>query len=225
MRVRLFHRLSCVACLTFAARGETIAPMRFSAILTTAAASVAGLASCAGGGAACPPDRACGVSSWYVNAAGGGVEGRVVVAPLTGVAGAGSDGSEALAIGQQPVLLRFDLRGIGEGSIERAVISLAPHATWRPSGSTRIIVRGVASEWTTGSTLPALESDVAGEAVLPGRTRMPVRIDVTRAMHASLDGEYTVEAIALSAEGSPVTFTGLGSDVIASRPRLEVVMR
>jgi hypothetical protein len=125
----------------------------------------------------CPTDRVCGNATWYTPVNGQTLEGRVVVAPLNSVAGGATDGSEALTLGSRPVFLRFDLRNLGEGTIESAVVSLAPHPSWHPSGITRVIARGVTSGWseaTVRNSMPVMQPDVAGEVVLPGRTRIPV---------------------------------------------------
>jgi hypothetical protein len=194
-------------------------------------AALAALASCVAAcvsGPACPTDRVCGNSTWYVTANGAPIEGRVVVAPLTAVGGASSDGTEAVTVGARPVYLRFDLRDLPEGTIERAVISLAPHPSWHPSGPSRIVARGIASEWTPAgiaNASPALQPDVAGEIVVPGRTRTPVRIDVTSALRGIADGSGSFDGIALVADGAPVAFAGLAIDSVVARPRLEVVVR
>ena len=173
---------------------------------------------------ACPSDRVCGNSTWYTASGGQSIEGRVVVAPLTGVSGGGSDGAEAITLGARPVFLRFDLRGIDE-NVERAVLTLAPSPSWHPSGATRIVARGLSSDWNTLSSGAGLRPDPAGDVTLPGRSRTPVRIDVTEAVRAWRNGASDFTGVALTAEGAPVSFAGLGIETVASRPRLEVVLR
>jgi hypothetical protein len=179
-------------------------------------------------GPACPPGRVCGNAAWYVAANGAPVEGRVVIAPLTAVGGASSDGTEAMTVSARPVYLRFDLGELPEGTIERAVVSLAPHPSWHPRGPSRIIARGIASEWSSAGVAnasPAMQSDLAGEVIVPGGTRTPVRIDVTPALRGFADGSTGFDGIALVADGAPVAFAGLAIDSVASRPRLEMVVR
>jgi hypothetical protein len=52
-----------------------------------------------------------------------------------------------------------------------------------------------------------------------------VRIDVTEAIRRASEGLSAFEGVALTADGAPVAFAGLGIDDVASRPRLEVVIR
>ncbi len=178
----------------------------------------------------CPTDRLCGNATWYTGAsASPPLEGRLVLAPLTAVAGAGGDGAEALAVGSRPVYLRFDLRGIGAGAtIERAVLTLAPHVAWQPRGVSTVLARGLVSSWQSTSAAGGgaiVDPDPAGSVVIPGQMRTPVRIDVTSALRSAGEGSTTFEGVALTALGAPVVFTGLGSDGVAMRPRLEVVVR
>jgi hypothetical protein len=139
--------------------------------------------------------------------------------------------SDALAVGGRPVLVRFDLSPIaGRGFIERAVLSLAPHASWRPTGEpAHLVVHAIIGDWSAvpgpGAAAAELGPYPAADATLPGRTRVPIRLDVTEAVRAWQYGTARFEGLALASYGAPVVFAGMGSGTDVDRPRLEVSLR
>lgn len=181
---------------------------------------------------ACPRGLACGTASWLpVN--GAGIEGQFVVSPVLRVAGGsvlpGTE-PEQLRVGPRPVLLRFDLSELAGRSVERAVISLVPHPSWRPlEQPVRLYLHTIVGPWPGGSAdtvdVPALAPDPVAQVFLPGNVRAPVRLDVTTALRAWQAGTMPFEGFAVSSDGPVVVLTGPAAYAQGDRPRLEVVVR
>jgi hypothetical protein len=173
----------------------------------------------------------CGATAW-INASGvPQTEGRMVVEPAVRAASALPPGAEDFAVGSRPALLGFDLRRIaGGGDIDRAVLFLAPSRSWRTgTGPIRLFARAVTSPWTASSIAangpPAMSPDPTATVQLPGSARVPVRIDVTAAVRAWVDGASRLDGIAVSTDGAALAFMGPLAESTADRPRLEVVFR
>lgn len=154
--------------------------------------------------------------------------------PFTYARGIG--GSEAptdrIAVRRSPVFLYFDTQGLRPGAtIERAVLSLSPHPSWRPHlARVALYAFGVEGAFTASSLgaglVPDLASSPAGFADLPARARVPVRLEVTSIVRAWQSGLAPRGGLALrSNDDDPVVLQGADAGELASRPRLEVVVR
>ena len=198
-------------------------------------AGTALLASACSGAAACPAGLVCGRASWLPPQNSASPDGVVVVAQASEVGGAGSSGravdSETLPVGVRPVLVRFDLSPlVGRGVVDRAILSLAPHASWRPTGqATHLVVHTIVGAWSAVSGAGASPAEFgpypAADVTLPGRTRVPIRLDVTEAVRAWQYGTARFEGLAIASYGAPVVFAGMGAGSDVDRPRLEVMLR
>lgn len=190
------------------------------------------VAAATGCGAAtnCRVGRPCGDARWLDE--GAVVDGRRVIAEAVASASPGvsarESGGDAMRVSSRPVFVRFDLSSLaGVAGVERAVLSLTPHASWRTDDRVaRLVVRGVASAWTVDDVAagasPAMRDDVAF-ATLASGVRAPLRVDVTAIVRA-WSASNPSEGLALELEGPEVVFAGAGAS-LASRPRLEVVVR
>jgi hypothetical protein len=92
-----------------------------------------------------------------------------------------------------------------------------------------VFARAIVSRWSRASVAavgaPSMDPSPAGEAVVPGDRRTPVRIDVTPALQAWQAAGTPFEGLALAADGDGVVVDGVGAANPADRPRLEVVLR
>lgn len=181
---------------------------------------------------ACPPDRVCGTSSWIPASGAAGVEGPMVIASASEIAGAAPPGAfaERVPLGNRPVLIRFDLAAIEGREVERATLSIVPHPGWHPAGRPlRLYARAVTGGWAPeapeGASAAYLDPDPIADAVLPGRTRAPLRLDVTAALRAWQAGVAGFDGLALSTTGEGVVIQGPAALAPSDRPRLEVVLR
>lgn len=180
--------------------------------------------------AQCVAGRTCGDARWLDDLAL--VEGAQVLAPVVtaAIAGRARGRDEALPVASRRAYLRFDLSGLASAAgVERAVLSLAPHPSWRTSErAVRIVVRGVGSPWTAAAVAagesPAATDDMAWVRV-PDGVRAPVRVDVTAIVRSWVARTASAEGVSVECEGAEAVFVGGGSAQVAARPRLEVVVR
>ena len=180
--------------------------------------------------AECVAWRTCGDARWLDDLAL--VDGAQVLAPAVTAAFAGQapGRGEALPVSSRRAYVRFDLSGLAAAAgVERAVLSLAPHPSWRTGDrAARIVVRGVGSPWTPAGVAagegPAATDEVSVVRV-PGGVRAPVRVDVTAIVRAWVARASSAEGVSIECDGAEAVFVGVGSAQVAARPRLEVVVR
>jgi hypothetical protein len=202
---------------------------RPSSVLAAVLAAL-GLAGCAAG-RACPRDRTCGTAAWVNPSGAAPLDGPLYVAVASQIAGATAVPGverERVPVGRRPVLLRFDVAALQGRTIERAVLALSPHPSWRPGGRpVQLFAHAITGRWPRGGieSGASLGADPVAEAVLPGRTRTPLRLDVTRALQAWQTGVAPFEGLALSSDGEEVVLVGTAATEPGDRPRLEVVLR
>ncbi len=60
---------------------------------------------------------------------------------------------------------------------------------------------------------------------MPDGVRAPVRVDVTAIVRAWVARTAAAEGVSIESDGAEAVFVGVGSAQVASRPRLEVVVR
>ncbi len=205
--------------------------MRFD-VGTIVAAGIA-LGGC--GASACPTGAACGTASWLRQTSSAIGDGRFVraraVSIVRGSGGEDVSNNDSLAVGETPVYLRFDLRAVRmDATIDRAVLSLTPHPSWRPTSRVaRISVWDVSSRWTAESLAVASTPDLGAAPVtqvtLSAVHALPLRLDVTTAVRAWRMRSAGTAALAMTVDGAAPVFAGGGVNDPSVRPVLEVVTR
>ncbi len=179
-------------------------------------------------GDACPARRTCDARRGGDTTA---VDGRSAIALASDSARAGEgDAGDALPVGARRTFVRFDLAPLAQAtSVERAVLSLAPHPAWRSSATPlHLTVRRVEGAWRVddvGAGREPAVAEVLGEATLAAGVRSPVRVDVTEAVRAWLAGDASAQGLALEIDGGAAVFAGAGAATTGLRPRIEMVLR
>lgn len=180
----------------------------------------------------CTRERTCGAALWAPQGSPPRAEGAFVLAHAWQAAGNGTDlgDMEDLAVRREPVFLHFDLSAIaGRGPVERAVLALAPHPSWRPGReNVLLLARALSGRWTPQSvanTPPVLSGDPVAQALLPAGMRAPVRLDITALVRAWQSGAWPADGLALTAEGGEPVFAGVGAIPASLRPRIEVELQ
>lgn len=186
------------------------------------------LAACAH--APCPVGRTCGDARWLDGSGSQddrSVRARAVALAVPGLA-VDLGATDALPVSPRRAFVRFEAGALAGWELTRAVLTLSPHPSWRPSsGATRLVVRDLRAAWTARSVAegaPPEAGDGAVTVTLPAGVRGPVRVDVTSLLRDGL-ADASERGIALETDRGEAVFMGGAAPELDARPHLEVVLR
>lgn len=198
--------------------------MRAAAVVTLLALSCASRPPC-------PAGRVCGGATWYSPEPSANDRLVVLRALDVGVPDEPAGMREAIPLRHGSAFVRFDVAAVPRGArVARAMLTLSAHPSWSPSPeAARLRVRPVADGWTSESvargSLPATRDTAGVELTLPAGQRASLRVDVTEAVRAWVEGGASDEGLALECDDRGAAFSGAGELTASRRPRIEVELR